>query len=514
MIEVPTPAVAGDPHRAPVLRLAGVSKAFGPVKALTDVSLSFRTGEVVGLLGENGAGKSTLLRTLSGDYQPDAGEIYLNEQPVTFRTPRDARAQGVHVVYQEPELLPDLSVAENLSLGDLPSHRSLVSPQGILRAGRELIDRQGFTGTIDPTRLVRDCSPAQRQCVEILKAVKGKVRVLCLDEPTSSLSQEEAVRLWALMERLRAGGTSIIYVSHRMAEINQLCQRLAVMRDGMVVTEQATGELSEAEVIRLMVGRPLTRMFPSRDTAAGEVVVELKSVSTDFVADIDLTVRAGEIVGLAGLVGAGRTEVARAMCGLDRIRTGTMEVAGLPVAFRSPAEAIRAGICLAPEDRKGQGLFLERSINDNISLPRLRSISKWRFVDRVAERKLVANMMSRMRVKAPNASVPAKTLSGGNQQKVLLSRWVAVRPKLLILDEPTRGIDVGAKAEIYHLIDELTRDGVAVVMISSETPELLGLADRIVVMRSGRAVSTVPAAGATEESILTLALGAESENPR
>ncbi|PJJ65154.1 sugar ABC transporter ATP-binding protein [Compostimonas suwonensis] len=500
---------AGAP--APTLSLRDIRKQFGPVKALQGISLEFHGGEVVGLLGENGAGKSTLLRTLSGDYQPDSGQLFIDGEEIVFRSPREAHEHGIHVVYQEPELVPELTVAENLSLGSLPSRAHLVSPRETLEVARRLIEEQGFGGTLDPDQLVSSCSPAQRQCIEILKAVRDNVRLLCLDEPTSSLSEDESQRLWALMERLRSTGTAIIYVSHRMAEIIRLCQRVAIMRDGELVAESEAGELTEADMIRMMVGRPLSRMFPSRETEAGAVIVEMHGVTTSHVSDIDLHVRAGEIVGLAGLVGAGRTEVAQALYGMDPILAGSIAVEGRTMRLSTPAQAIKAGIGLSPEDRKGQGLFLERSVSDNISLTRLRSLSRFHVVRRAAESELVAGMIKRMRVKTRTPESLARTLSGGNQQKVLLSRWVAVKPKLLILDEPTRGIDVGAKAEIYHLIDELTRDGMAVLIISSEMPELIGLADRILVMREGRIVGQLAGDEATEEDILRLALGSDEE---
>lgn len=495
----------------PTLSLRDLRKHFGPVKALQGISLDFFPGEVVGLLGENGAGKSTLLRTLSGDYQPDSGRLFVDGEETAFRSPREAHQFGVHVVYQEPELVPELTVAENLSVGALPARVHLVSPQKTLDAARALIADNGFTGTLDPEQLVSSCSPAQRQCVEILKAVRDNVRLLCLDEPTSSLSKDESQRLWALMERLRAAGTAIVYVSHRMAEIEQLCQRVAIMRDGELVANSPTAELTESDMIRLMVGRPLSQMFPVRDTEAGQIIVRMRNVTTEHISDINLDVRAGEIVGLAGLVGAGRTEVAQALYGMDSMSAGEISVEGKVVRLRTPAQAIKAGIGLSPEDRKGQGLFLDRSVSDNISLTRLPSLTRFHFVKRAAENSLVAGMIARMRVKARTPASLARTLSGGNQQKVLLSRWVAVKPKLLILDEPTRGIDVGAKAEIYHLIDELTRDGMAVLIISSETTELIGLADRIMVMRDGRIVAQLPGKKATEEDILRLALGTKEE---
>jgi len=487
----------------------GVSKRFGPVHALDQVSLDFHPGEVLGLLGENGAGKSTLLRVLSGDHQPDSGTVIADAQPVGLTHPKAAHDLGIFVVYQEPELYPALTVAENLLAGQLPAVRHMVSMARTIRMAEELIREYGFEGTLDPSALVVNCSPAQRQCVEILKAAIGDVRLLCLDEPTSSLSEDESHRLWALMERLRLGGTSIVYVSHRMPEVMRLCGRIVVMRDGQVTGERLAAETSEDELVRLMVGRTLSRMFPVRDRTPKKVRLQVDSVTTDSVRDITFTVREGEILGLAGLVGAGRTEVAEAICGVVPIRAGQIRLDGQLMDATSPRTALRAGVALSPEDRKAQGLFLDRSIAENISLPILRRLRRWGpFLDLARERDIVADLMARMRVKAPNARARARTLSGGNQQKILLSRWVAVHPSVLVLDEPTRGIDVGAKAEIYALIDELARSGMAIVFISSETPELLGLADRILVMSHGSIVGELAASDATEEGIVRLALGA------
>lgn len=494
---------------APALELRGIFKSFGPVRALEDISLTVNFGEVLGLLGENGAGKSTLLRILSGDYQPDAGKLFIDGDEIALKSPADAHRLGIHVVYQEPELVPHLSVAENLSLGNLPHRAHTVNPGEVIATARRLIEENGFTGTISPTTIVSECSPAQRQCIEILKAVRSDARVLCLDEPTSSLAEDESQRLWALIERMRANGTAIIYVSHRMSEIEQMCQRVAILRDGELIKSAPTTELSEDEMIRLMVGRPLSRMFPPRISHRGDVAVRMEGVTTNSVRDISLELHAGEIVGLSGLVGAGRSEVAQALYGMDRILSGTIEVDGVRRQIRSPQAAIYRGIGLAPEDRKGQGLFLDRSVSDNVILTVLRAVSRWNIVNAKAEHAVVSKMTKRMRVKARSLMAPVRTLSGGNQQKVLLARWVARNPKVLILDEPTRGIDVGAKAEIYQLINELTEAGMAVLLISSELPELLGLADRILVMRDGRIVQEVSREAADEETLLRFALGVE-----
>lgn len=508
MTEVDTTRGAGA---EPALRLHGVSKRFGPVQALSDVSMTFAAGEVTGLLGENGAGKSTLLRILSGDHQPDEGSVALDGETVVLRTPRDAHRLGIHVVYQEPELVPHLTVAENLTIGALPSRAHTVSPRAVVGVAEQLIEEYGFAGIISPTQLVSECSPAQRQCIEILKAVRDGAKVLCLDEPTSSLAEHESQRLWELMERLRLHGTAIVYVSHRMSEITRLCQRVVIMRDGRAVAELETAETTEHEMIRLMVGRPLSQLFPDRTVEPGEPVLRVRGLSTARVFDIDLELRAGEILGLAGLVGAGRTELAEALYGADKVVSGVIEVDGRPRTLRSPRRAIRVGIGLAPEDRKGQGLFLDRSVSDNVSLSVLRRLTRAHFVRRKAEHELVESMTGRMRVKTASLAAPVRTLSGGNQQKVLLARWVARNPRVLILDEPTRGIDVGAKSEIYHLIDELTRSGMAVLLISSELPELIGLADRILVMREGRIAGEVDGREANEETLIRLALGAEEE---
>lgn len=486
-----------------------MSKRFGPVQALDQVTMDFNPGEVVGLLGENGAGKSTLLRVLSGDHQPDSGRVIIGPDPVALTHPKVAHDRGIYVVYQEPELYPALTVAENLLAGKLPAARHVVTKSRTTSLAEEFIREYGFEGTLDASALISDCSPAQRQCVEILKAAVGGAKLLCLDEPTSSLSEDESQRLWALMERLRANGTAVIYVSHRMPEVMALCNRVVVMRDGQVVGERTVTETTEDELVRMMVGRPLSMMFPPRGREMGDIALEVTALTTNDIRDISFQVRAGEILGLAGLVGAGRSEVAEAICGVVPIQSGALRLGGDALTLHSPRDALQAGIALSPEDRKAQGLILDRSITENISLPILRRLTSWgRWIGLKSERTIVQEMMLRMRVKAPTARSLAKTLSGGNQQKVLLSRWVAARPKVLVLDEPTRGIDVGAKAEIYALIDELAREGMAIILISSETPELLGLADRILVMAHGSVVGEMDAADATEEIVLRLALGA------
>lgn len=501
----PTPA----PAAPALLHLEGLTKAFGTVQALDDVSLDFRSGEVLALVGENGAGKSTLLRTLSGDHQPDAGRILLDGSEVRFPSPRDARAAGIRVIYQEPEILPALSVAENLYLGELPRSRAhFVRWRELVRASRALIedfDPEGAVG-LRPEMLARNLSPAQRQVVEIIRALKGGARLLALDEPTSSLNEVEAERLFAQVERLRAAGVAIVYVSHRLREVTALADRTAVLRDGKLVALTVRGESSEAEMIRQMVGRPLGTLFTRGSRPPGDVVLRAEGLGTDYLRDISLELRAGEIVGVAGLVGAGRTELAKTLFGDRRVVTGTLTVAGKPVTFGAPHDAIRAGIGFAPEDRKGEALFLRRSVAENTSIAILDRLRRLRFVRRRKEQAVVRGLVERLDVRPPSLTRPVGQYSGGNQQKVVLARWLASEPRVLLLDEPTRGIDVGAKAAIYALVRRLADEGMAVLFISSELPEVLGVSDRIVVMADGRIVGAVAAAEATEEGLLSMAI--------
>jgi L-arabinose transport system ATP-binding protein len=445
---------------------------------------------------------------MSGDYHPDRGRILVDGEAKLLRSPRDAHDEGIYVVYQEPEMALPLTVAENLLIGIKRERRGhYVSVSRLISEARDLIEQEGFADILDPAVTVDRCSPAQRQCIEILKAIRTGVRVLCLDEPTSSLSEDATRHLWGLIERLRSIGTAIVYVSHRMAEIKRLCQAVVIMRDGRVVAEHESDGLSEGEMISLMVGRPLSRFFPDRRSQEGDVLLRVRGVTSEQVSDVSFDLQAGEILGIGGLVGAGRTELARAICGADPISSGSIEIDGRALRLRSPKDAIRAGICLAPEDRRGEALILARSIVENISLPALSRLTRMRVVRRGAEWSMASGAAQRMRVKAHSLRSAVSTLSGGNQQKVVIARWVTMKPKVLVLDEPTRGIDVGTKVEIYELMDELVHQGVAIIFISSELPELLGVADRLLVMRAGRVVAEFPADQATEELVLTTALG-------
>jgi ABC-type sugar transport system ATPase subunit len=490
------------------LRATGITKSFGPVRALRGVELELRAGEVTALMGENGAGKSTLLKILNGDYRPDDGGLVIDGEPVAFTDPADARAAGLRVIAQEPEIIAAVSVAENIFVGNLGpvayNRRSLV------KRTREELKRWGFDRAIRAEALGSELSPAQRQIVEIMRAVVSRPRIICFDEPTSSLGDEEVALLFSLIRQLQAEGIAIAYVSHRMAEIFQLADHITVLRDGAFVGTKSVGETDHDELVRMMVGRDLDKFFHRDPAPLGGNVLELQDVGNQFVNGIGLSVRAGEVVGIAGLVGAGRSELMKTIAGDYPITSGRILISGKPTTIRQPSDSIRAGIGFAPEERKAEALLLQRSVRDNAALVVLKSLSRWIFVNSRAEKSLAQEYITRLRIRTPSAEQLVGNLSGGNQQKVVLARWLATKPKLLLLDEPTRGIDVGAKSEIYAIIDELAHQGVAVLVVSSELPEVLGVSDRIYVMAEGRISGELSRAEATEERILALAMNEEA----
>lgn len=486
-----------------MLQLRKIAKTYPGVRALRGVDLELRAGEVHALLGENGAGKSTLIKIASGVVAPDPGaEIRIGGTLVENATPRGMQELGLAVVYQNPTLFSELSVAENLLLGE---DGPLISWRRRAGRARELLARIG--AAIDVERPVKELRMAEKQLLEIARALGRSAKVLILDEPTASLSQQDADRLLDLVEKLRADGVAILYITHRLEEVLRLADRFTVLRDGGYVGTYPRAEVDRPRLVQLMAGRDLQEMFPKVAAPLGETILETRGLchAPSGVKDISLSVRRGEILGLGGLVGAGRTEFARVLFGLSPATAGEIFVDGKPARIASVGDALAHGLAYVPEDRKEHGVVEALPIAENISLPMLRRIAgSW--LDEPKENSLAAELARRLGVKAASIFVAAGTLSGGNQQKVALARWLATEPRILILDEPTQGIDVGAKAEIHRLMGELVKGGMAIILISSEMPELLGLADRIAVLRRGRVAGVLPAREATRESLLHLAL--------
>ena len=494
----------------PLLRMRGIHKGFPGVKALEDVSLEVGVGEVVALVGENGAGKSTLIKILSGCYRADTGEIELGGRRLGHSTPQQAQQLGISVIYQEFNLARPLSVAENVFVGRQPR-----TPLGTVAFGRMRAAAQGILDSLhlplDSRRLVETLSVAEQQMVEIAKAISFKARIIVMDEPTAALSERETGTLFGLVRRLKRQGVSVIYISHRLEEVFEIADRVEVLRDGRNAGGMAIGDATVEKIVRLMVGRELKEMFRKEPVPRGEPVLEVRGLSRQAsgVRDVSLSVRAGEIVGLAGLVGAGRTEIARAIFGVDRSDAGEVRVDGRAAVIRSPRDAIRAGLGFVTENRKDQGLFLIMAVRENVTAAGLGRLSRWDFIRFAAERRVVGSLIEQLRIRTPSQEQQVQFLSGGNQQKVVVARWLALRPKVLLLDEPTRGIDVGAKVEIYGLMGELVRQGVGILMISSELPEILGMSDRVLVVREGAIAGELARAEATQEAVIHLATGGQ-----
>jgi L-arabinose transport system ATP-binding protein len=503
---MPAQAAAPSPNPPGTLEIRNVSKAFPNVQALTDVSLDIRPGEILAFMGENGAGKSTLLKIINGDYQPDSGTLSVDGRQLSFPNPRVAHSAGIRVIYQEPEIIPGVDVAENIWVGELPKHFGLIDRHLLRENVRKSLKEYGFENALPMDLLGDQLSSAQRQLVEIMRALKTGVRVLALDEPTSSLTDEEVDRLFTLVRRLRDEGVAIIYVSHRIREILRLCDRVAILRDGNLVAVKPAAELTQTDIVRLMVGRELSDVFHRKPAGTGREILRVVDLQSNWHIDVNFHLNAGEVVGFAGLIGAGRTELAKVIFGELPKDSGHIFLEGKEVTIHRPDDAIAKGIGFAPEDRKREGLVLIRSVLENTSIAILRRLSRFHFVRSRMERAVVTSFVEKLRVRTPSIDQEVGKLSGGNQQKVVLARWLAAKPKILILDEPTRGIDVGAKAEIYHLIDDLANEGLGIMFISSELSEILGLSDRIYVMQSGRITGELSGANATEEAVLKLAM--------
>jgi ABC-type sugar transport system ATPase subunit len=488
------------------LRFSGVTKRFPGVAALSNVSFDVAAGSVHAVCGENGAGKSTLGKILAGLQAPDSGEIALDGESLHFDSPRDALAAGIAMVHQELAFCDNLSVGENLCLGRLPRRAGFVDRDAMRRRATELLDAIG--ATIDPDRAMDSLTVAEQQIVQIAGAVGAGARVIVFDEPTSSLGEDDAERLFRLITDLRSRGVTILYVSHRMAEIHRLADAITVLRDGQHVATRPAAELDDTELVRLMIGRTVEQYFPGYvATSRGEERLRVDRLSRrGAFSDVSFTLHAGEVLGLAGLVGAGRSGVAATIFGLEPATSGRIYVRGRDVAIRSARDAMAAGIGFVPEDRKKQGLVLSMRTGDNATLPTLSSFARAGWIDRGAERSAVTNLFGRLRVRATIDATTA-ALSGGNQQKIVMAKWLAAKSDILILDEPTRGVDVGAKAELHAWIDELASNGCAVLLISSELPELIALSSRILVLRRGRVVGEVTRAEATQAGTLRMMAG-------
>ena len=491
-----------------LLGLAGIRKSFDGVQALRGVSFDLHEGEVHALVGENGAGKSTLIKVITGAHAADEGTIEIGGTRVVANSPALSRKLGVAAIYQQPALFPDLSVAENIAMGAERGGAWRRVRWGERRSrARELLDRIGARIPVDAP--VRELSMPEQQLVEIARSLGAEARILILDEPTASLAEREVERLVSVIRELRAQKVGLIYISHRLDELPAVADRVTVLRDGQTVATRAMKETGPAELIRLMVGREISAVFPKREVARGETVLELRGVGcrASGVSGVSLAVRAGEILGVAGLVGAGRSELSRVLFGLTPADSGQILVKGAPVSIRTPAEAVALGIAFVPEDRRRHGVVLEMPVAANATLAILERISSRGLLDFARERELASRAVETFAIKTSSIDAPVGQLSGGNQQKVALARWLATNPAVLLLDEPTQGIDVGAKAEIHRLMGELAAQGLAILMISSELPEILGMSDRIAVLRGGALAGVLDRAEATQEGILALALG-------
>ena len=490
--------------------MAGIVKTFPGVRALDGVSFDVRAGEVHALVGENGAGKSTLMKTLAGAYRADAGTIEIDGKPVAIDGPRAAETLGIGMIYQEFNLVPDLSVVDNLLLGHEPVRGAFLDRKAAVARASGVLGELGILVPLD--RLARKLSVAEQQLVEIAKALLRSARIIVMDEPTAALTDREIDALFVLIARLKAQGVAFVYISHRLEELPRISDRITVIRDGRTIETRATSDLPQDEMIRLMVGRSLDAHFPDLPPVPADAPIvldvrDLRASGGVALHDVSFVVRAGEIVGLAGLVGAGRTDIVRAIAGADVPDAGEVIIAGRRVVVRSPHDAIEAGVAFVTEDRKAQGLVLGMSVRENTTLAHLDAYAPRGFIQRAAEVKITSAEIAELRIRTPDGETAVRTLSGGNQQKVVLAKWLIGKANVFLFDEPTRGIDVGAKAEIYALMVALLARGVGIVMVSSELPEVLGMAHRVLVVREGRIAGEFARADATPDKIIAVAAG-------
>ncbi len=489
-----------------ILQMKNIHKFFPGVHALDDANLEVRKGEVHALLGENGAGKSTMIKVLGAIYKPDEGQIYINGDPVIMQNVRDAQHYGISIIHQELLLIPEMTIADNIFIGTKPKSYGYVSRKQIEDEAQKLLDQLNIG--LDSKALVSTLSVAQQQIVEIVKAISFNARIIVMDEPTSSLSQNEVNMLFDIIRRLKENGVAIIYISHKLNELFAISDRITVMRDGKTIDTVNTREVTDEELIRMMVGRELSDYYKRNDFTKGEVILSVKNLNKQGVFhDISFDLRKGEILGFAGLVGAGRTELMHAIFGVDAYESGEITLNGKKIHIRSPKNAIRAGIMLVPESRKEHGLILKNSVGFNMTLAVLKDFIKGIVVHKKTERSIMESSRESLAIKTPSFEQLVSNLSGGNQQKVVISKWLAAKPAVLIMDEPTRGIDVGAKSELYAIMNELSMNGMSIIMVSSEMQEVIAMSDRICVMNNGSIRAILEKSDFTQERILSYAMG-------
>lgn len=501
-----TNEISHFPERLALASLRGVSKRFPGVIALDRLDFDIYPGEVHGVIGENGAGKSTFVKILAGAERPDEGIISVKGEPVTIHNPFHAQQLGLSFIFQELNVVDALSVADNIVLGQEPRSGPFVNARYALEAAKRLLAQIGF-GDVNPRAPVGSLSVAQKQGVMIARALNLAADIIVMDEPTSSLDVDEVDDLFAVMDQLRKEGKGIVFISHKMREIETITDRVTVLKDGIHVATRNTAETSSQELVHLMVGRTVNHMFPAKTRRPGDVVLSARNLRNDRLKDVSLDLRSGEILAISGLIGAGRTELLRALFGADRLTSGNIALDGRELSLKSPRDAILNGICLVPEDRRSEGIVPRQTVQDNLLLAWSQFVDARRFNSDA--RTTAVSLVDSLRIKTPSLDQLIAFLSGGNQQKVVVGKWLAMKTRVLLLDEPTRGIDVGAKVEMYDLIDQLARDGLAIIFVSSELPEVLGMADRILVMREGSIVGELDGS-ATEEDVMTLSMLGES----
>lgn len=486
-----------------------ISKSFSGNQVLRQVDFSINRGEIHALMGENGAGKSTLVKILTGIYQKDEGEIFLEGEKITFANPKEAEEKGISMIHQELNIIPQLSVIENMFLGKEITYgkTGILNKQEMNQRTKESLAKLGVE-SISPEDIAGDLSVGQQQMVEIARTLATNAELLVMDEPTAALTDREIESFFNVIKKLKAEGVSIIYISHRMEEIFEICDRITVLRDGEYIGTEKIADTSFQAIVKMMVGREIGERYPARSNSIGDTVFEAKALACDNIFnDVSFFVKKGEILGVAGLMGAGRSEVMEAIFGFRKLTKGTIYINGKKVGIKHPNDAVKAGIGFITEDRKSKGLVIDASIRENIALTNLKTLAKKGVIYKSKEKDLVKRLMEKLKVRATSEEQVVKSLSGGNQQKVVLAKWLGIRPKILILDEPTRGVDIGAKKEIYTIINELSKNGVAIIMVSSELPEVLGVSDRIMVMHEGKVTAFFDRTEADQEKIMMAATG-------